>query len=107
MLKHVEFYIGVVGGLFGVLNTLFYGQYLHWLGDRGDTFVTLLLVAHVLALGISCFVTKVPAVIYGAVMCVVGVMSLGLFSLGLFVPAVLEIISGVLAFRKMKIADVK
>lgn len=107
MLKHVEYYVGVVGGLFGVLNTLFYGQYLHWLGDHGDRFVTLLLVAHVLALGLSCFVTKVPVVFYGVAMCAVGILSLGVFSLGMVVPAVLEIISGGLAFRKMKIADVK
>ncbi|KLA04799.1 hypothetical protein B4086_5757 [Bacillus cereus] len=40
-------------------------------------------------------------------MCVVGIVSLGVFSLGMVVPAVLEIISGGLAFRKIKIADVK
>lgn len=102
MVKNIEYYIGILGGLFGIVDILFYGQHLRMTGANSEGLVLVMLNLHGVALLLSCFVTKVNAIVYGIVMIVVGVTSLYVFALGLYVPAILEIVSGCLSFRKVR-----
>lgn len=101
MVKNVEYYIGIVGGLFGILDVFFYGKHLRMLGVNSEELTSFILLFHVIAFLMGCFVAKVNAVLYGFTMFIVGATSLWVFASGLYVPAILEIISGGLAFRKV------
>ncbi|PGT89873.1 hypothetical protein [Bacillus thuringiensis] len=102
MVKNVEYYIGIFGGLFGMVDILFYGQHLHMTGANSEGLVLVMLTLHGVAMLLSCFVTKVNAIVYGVTMTVIGIASLYVFALGLYVPAILEIVSGCLSFRKVR-----
>ncbi|MBX9158579.1 hypothetical protein [Bacillus cereus] len=103
MRRVVEFYIGLLGSTFGVLDTILYGYKLQMFDWNTSGAVGVILAAQVIALGLSVAMTKINRFVYGTCMVAIGVMSLWVSVSGLLIPAILEILCGVLVFRKIKL----
>ncbi|WP_460271584.1 hypothetical protein [Bacillus sp. NEAU-Y102] len=105
MRRVVEFYVGLLGSAFGVLDTILYGYKLQMFDWNTSGAVGVILVAQVLALGLSLVMSKINRFVYGTCMVAIGLMSLWVSVSGLLIPAILEILCGVLVFRKIKMVS--
>ncbi|PFD96754.1 DUF4064 domain-containing protein [Bacillus cereus] len=107
MKRTPEFILGLIGGILGVIGSLILLMIAITAMD-GDidykvlTYYSILLIIQIGLLVLACSVNKVNNIAYGLCMIllplVTWVMSLFLF----FIPVILQIISGGLAFRTLR-----
>ena len=103
MYRNIEFYIGLLGSVFGILDVILYGYKLQIFEWNTFAAMDVVLVTQVVALLLSCLVRRIYHIIYGISMVAIGSVALWASVSGLLIPAALEIMCGVLAFRKMKV----
>jgi hypothetical protein len=101
-----EFVTGLIGG---VLGTVFSFIVMFWAGNQPVTednglFVTsiIVLALQIAALVLSCLVNMINNKVYGAISIIIGLLTLLLSALVFFIPAILQFISGGMAFRTLK-----
>ncbi|MGG2066908.1 DUF4064 domain-containing protein [Bacillus sp. S14(2024)] len=107
MKRSVEFIIGLIGGILGLLISLFVvigsASYASS-GGNGYLIITsgIALIIQIGLLVLTCCVNKTNNIVYGICMIVLSVISLVLSLFLLSIPVVLQIISGALAFRTLR-----
>jgi hypothetical protein len=103
-----EFVLGLIGSILGILVT---GIVFMFLGfepaNQNDGWFLgsfILLLIQIVALVLSCLVNHINNKLYGVLLIAIGIVTLLMSLLFLFVPAILYLISGGMAFRKLKTA---
>ncbi|ENQ3106061.1 hypothetical protein ACEOWJ_002060 [Bacillus cereus] len=106
MKRTTELVTGLIGGILGSLFSLIV---LIWAGGQPVTednglFVTTIIVStlQVIVFVLSCLVNKMNNNVYGILSIIIGLTTLILSALIFFIPAILQIVSGAIAFRKLK-----
>ncbi|EOP60203.1 MULTISPECIES: DUF4064 domain-containing protein [Bacillus cereus group] len=112
MKRTVEFVIGLIGGILGLLLSLFivigcisYTSSNTSSGGIGEYIIITSSIALIIQIGLlvlACCVNKINNKTYGICMIVLSIISLFLGLFILFIPVVLQIISGAFAFRSLK-----
>ncbi|PRD06797.1 hypothetical protein CQ058_29135 [Bacillus sp. MYb56] len=112
MKRTVEFVIGLIGGILGLLLSLFivigcisYTSSNTSSGGIAEYIIITSSIALIIQIGLlvlACCVNKINNIAYGICMIVLSIISLFLGFFILFLPVVLQIISGAFAFRSLK-----
>ncbi|MEB3054796.1 DUF4064 domain-containing protein [Bacillus pseudomycoides] len=108
MKRTVEFVIGLIGGILGLLLSLFIviGSISYTSSGGIEEYIiitsSIALIIQIGLLVLACCVNKINNKTYGICMIVLSIISLFLGLFILFLPVVLQIISGAFAFRTLK-----
>lgn len=110
MKRTSEFILGLIGGILGVIGTFIlsimsiitvialYGH----VDYKTLTYYSILLIIQIGLLVLACSVNKVNNIAYGLCMILLPLVTLVMSVFILFLPVVLQIISGAFAFRTLK-----
>jgi hypothetical protein len=112
MKRTAELVTGLIGGILGLLITgflflmLIFDPYIY--SNDADTQFGVLILTFVYfimqsaSIVLSCFVNRINNVVYGIIMIVIGTILLVLSMFVMFIPSLLQIISGCVAFRTLR-----
>ncbi|OKO50632.1 hypothetical protein ABH17_028605 (plasmid) [Bacillus toyonensis] len=107
MKRTPEFILGLIGGIFGVIGSLIILMIAITVLD-GDidykalTYYSILLIIQIGLLVLACSVNKINNIVYGLCMILLPLVTLVMSLILLFIPVILQIISGGFAFRPLK-----
>ncbi|MGD6964541.1 hypothetical protein ACQCVB_20270 [Fictibacillus phosphorivorans] len=106
MKRTPEFVLGLIGSILGIIVTGIVFMFLGFepANENDGWFLGsfILLIIQVAALVLSCLVNHLNNKLYGGLLITIGIATLLMSFLFLFVPAILYLISGGMAFRKLK-----
>lgn len=105
--RTVEFIIGLIGGIIGLLLSLLIviGSVSYANSGGSEVIIVTSSIALIIQIGLlvlTCCVNKTNNIVYGICMIVLSIISLFLSLFVLTIPVILQIISGALAFRTLR-----
>lgn len=107
MKRTPEFILGLIGGIFGVIGSLIILMIAitamdGYIDYKVLTYYSILLIIQIGLLVLACSVNKVNNIAYGLCMILLPLVTLVMSLFLLFIPVILQIISGGFAFRPLK-----
>ncbi|MED0993543.1 hypothetical protein [Bacillus nitratireducens] len=107
MKRTPEFILGLIGGILGVIVSLIILMIAitamdGYIDYKVLTYYSFLLIIQIGLLVLACSVNKVNNIAYGLCMILLPLVTLVMSLFLLFIPAILQIISGGFAFRSLK-----
>jgi len=102
-----EFILGLIGGIFGVIGSFIILMIAitamdGYIDYKLLTYYSILLIIQIGLLVLACSVNKVNNIAYGLCMILLPLVTLVMSLFLLFIPVILQIISGGFAFRPLK-----